>query len=383
MSELELSIEPSALVPDGGGWSAQLASDGDGTSRLEVRQAVSGAAAVLDGPAFAALPAVMRRGGTLHVAGALTRGALRNLIEISEAWHDWRPGAFHRIEVSAATIVDARAAAPRRAAVFAWSGSLRSVYSLLRNVDGSIPGAFQVAGAVWVSGCHAVDGDLPPARIEVLRGLLADRGVRLGCVQLRQAGGAWLDEAVGPMSLIAAALHALAPRRTVAVHGRDRQLRSQLRFPRPGPELPDLWSGDASTIRADGGGITPPAMALAVARHPELVPWVSGCRRRSRLAPACGRCDDCVLTALAFVAAAVVPPGPAMPITATRIARLALRTPEHAAFAEEVLGDWRDGPRHLRRALSARVARGNLVNAIADQARWIGSATGLRPIWPR
>ena len=96
---MEFILEAGAARPDEAGWSADLHHPGGRVSRLEIEWPGIriAAPAVLDGVAAAALPVVMRAGGALKIRGAITRGALRNLSELAEAWTSWRPGRFHRV----------------------------------------------------------------------------------------------------------------------------------------------------------------------------------------------------------------------------------------------------------------------------------------------
>jgi hypothetical protein len=378
-------VEPVTVGSDGREWSFRLRRvDGSiDALRVQFPGDPPPMPALLDGAAFAALPVAMGEGGALRVAGSLSRGALRHLIELAEGWHDWNPGRFRTVDVSADAVVDRPAPPTATAAVCAWSGSLLSTATLVRHVDQLVPGAYRVSRAVHLLGLHPHDDAVDDTRLDQLSAALADCGVSLVLARVAAGPAVPIDDGPGAMPVVAAVLHAVVPAGSIGLHSRAWLLRAQRRYPRPGPEFPDLWSGDACDIRADGGAWSPPAMAAAVARHPALLPWVSDCHRQPRWAAPCRRCDDCVLNALAFVAAGLAPPQPRWRPGVVDIARLALRTAPTVAFAEGIVDDWRDGPALLHRALATRLAATELSTAVGEQARWIGAATGLRPVWPR
>ena len=334
---------------------------------------------VLDGVVAAVLPRVMRAGGLLRVAGPVTRGAVRNLTEYAEAWSSWAPDRFARVPIVADAVVDGRRAPRGHRAVVAWSGSLRATHTLVRHRDGAVPGAFAVAAVLRVVGLHRRDADADAAAATTTwRRALAPEGVPLRAVRIDVAGGL-RDLEIGALPLVAAALHATASDVPVGLHARSWLVTAQLRYPRPGPALHDLLGGDACAVRADGGTTSPPAMAAAVARHPALAAVVSDCARRSRLAPACGRCARCTLLRLARRAAALPAPRPRL----ARIATLPLRDPTCAADVDATLATW-TAPRDVARALlasRARVARAAV--EARDTARWLAAAAGARAPWPR
>ena len=305
---------------------------------------------VLDGLAIAFLPTVMRAGGSLHVRGPLTRGAVRNLSEYADAWANWRPATFHRVAITAGRVLDLPRLPAGDEALFAWSGGLRSTHTLVRHLDRLVPGAFAVRAAVRVVG---LDRDSRAAAGDDARndGLAALRAVGIGSRVVRTDARSW-------------------------------HLGAQLRFPRPGPALADLLSGDAFAVRADGGSASPPAMAEAVGRHPALAAVLSDCRR-SRLASPCGRCPECTLLALAFAARGLPVPQSRLRISVLSVARLPLRDPVVAADATAMLEDWGGDRGGWQALLQARVGLNRLAVDVRDHLRWAGAIAGVLPPWPR
>jgi hypothetical protein len=263
---------------------------------------------VADGLVGAMLPVVMRRGGTLRIEGTLTRGALRNLTEYAEAWANWAPGRFHRVRLEPDAIADGRRTRGDHAAAVAWSGGLRAAHTLVRHRDGLVPAAFTLRAAVHVDGLGA-GVPIPELGIPVRR-------VRMD--------GDVVDPDIGVLPVVAAALHLAGGDCAVGLHARRWSFATQQRYPRPEPVLPDLLSGDAFDVRADGGTASPGRMFADVGPLASHVAW--------------------------------------QPAIADFEAMLA------------------DAP---SRAVRARVALDQLRTDVRDTARWLGSATGLRPPWPR
>lgn len=378
---MEFILEPIDTGADGTGWGAALhRPDGPG-SRLEMRWPSNPrpAPAVLDGLAFALLPAVLRAGGTLRVRGALTRGALRNLTELADAWANWRPRVFHRVSVAADRVLDEPPAAGPEAAV-AWSGSLRSTHTLVRHRDALVPGAFPVRAVVRIQGLRL---DQDPREIEAARRAIAPEGVELVTVSTNAAAAGLVDTEIGVLPIVAAALHGVGTPGAAGLHGRSWNFAAQLKYPRPGPALPDLFSGDRLSVRADGGAASPPEMVEDVSRHPSLAEAVSDCRVRPAGSPSCGRCSGCTLLALAFLAAGRKPPPSLRRASLARAASFSFRDPVLAADAESTLAHWTGARGPARAALAARAAGSRVRIGFRDNFRWLGSAAGLLPPWPR
>jgi len=379
-------LEPGAPGAGARGWQGTLRGPGGYETELWLRLVDDALTppSVLDGLVGAMLPVVMRAGGSLHVRGSLTRSALRNLTEFSEAWANWQPGRFHRIRIEADRVVDGPSAQSGDEALFAWSGSLRSTHTLVRHLDGLVPGHFKVRAAVRVLGLRRADdavGDA--AALEGARLALAPDGVPLWAVRTNAAAAGLIDPEIGVLPIVGAALHAFSTRCAVGLHARSWLFAAQLRFPRPGPVLQDLCSGDHFAVRADGGVNPPPQMAGALLPHPALAAAVSDCHRGPRHAPPCGRCPDCRLTALAFLAAGHSLPRRELRAGLAGVGTLRFNGPVRAADAEATLEGWREGHRALRGALAARVGLAAAVTDIRDHLRWFGAAAGLRPPWPR
>ena len=366
------------------GWRARVHRPDGGTSTLEFEPLGETATGpvVLDGLVAAVLPAVMRAGGTLRVEGPVTRGALRNFTEFAEAWANWGPNRFRRITIQASHVVDGHQGPTDHSALVAWSGSLRSTHILVRHLDARIQAPFTLRGVVRVLGLHPAEQDVDHLRaLAPARQVMADLGLPLLAVRTNAAAAGFMDPEIGTLPLVAAALHLVGTRCAAGLHARSWLFTAQQRYPRPGPVLPDLLSGDAFSVRADGGTTTPPGMVREVLQHPTLASVLSDCERSPRHAPPCGRCIGCTVTALALAAAGVEYQGPRLGWMG--IGRIPFTNPRRAAEAEAILQEWRGGAKAARAVLAARTSLNHRALHLRATFRWLGAAAGLRPPWPR
>jgi len=368
------------------GWEGHLQHPDGGTTTLGFQAIGDGPQPPdhCDGLAIAFLPLVMRRGGGLHVRGSLTRGAIRNLTEYAEAWASWSPAGFGRVVITADAVLDGLRPPACHEAVCAWSGSLKSTHTLVRHLDALAPGTFRVRAAVRVLGLRPNAASLSDADT-LLPSLesLGIEGVPLLAVRTNAATAGAIDREIGPLPLVAAALHMIGGGCSSGLHSRSWPLTAQLRYPRPGVAIQDLLCGDTFAVRADGGAATPPRMVADVGRHRALARVLSDCRDRERHEPPCGRCPACDLLALAFVAWCGDCPLPTLRLAASRVARLPFQDPVVSAEAEGILEDWGRGPASLRTILRLRVGCSRLGIDVWDHWRWVCAALGVSPPWPR
>ena len=374
-------------VPGGtAGWQGML--HRAGTSPVSVRFLTDGKSSgppeLLDGLAIALLPTAMRVGGSLHVRGPMTRGALRNLTEYAEAWANWRPTAFRPVTITADRVIDGLRPPFDGDALFAWSGGLRSTHTLVRHRDRLVPGAFGVRAAVRIVGLEksASDTVRSDGEEDAFAALRAE-GIEAIVVRTDARRRGVIDPEIGVLPIVAAALHAVSAGSTIGVHARSWDLIAQQRFPRPDPALADLLGGDAFVVRADGGSTSPPAMVAALVGHPALAAVVSDCRRVPKPSHPCGRCAGCTLLALAFAARGLPSPRSRRRLSVPGVVGLPFRDPIIAADATATLDDWAGPPRGWRSLLRARVGLNRAVIDVRDHLRWAGACVGLLPPWPR
>lgn len=334
---------------------------------------------LLDGWVAAVWPMVLRHGGRLRVAGALSRNALRNFIEMGEAWANWRPREFRAADLVPDSVVDGTPPPPDARALLAWSGSLRSTHALIRHAQATDVRPFKLTGVLRVWGLHRGEEGQPPASaLEPARRVLAEMGLSLTVVRVRHVPRNLLDPAFGDLPWVAAALHRVSKCFPVGLHARRYAWSEQVRVPRPEPVLSDLWSGDSVVLHATGGADSPVRMLQELQRSPALMNLVSNCERHPRHAPACGRCRGCRWFQLARHAAGVVPPGG--PQRRAAVPRLDARV---VAEAEAIHRDWAGGHSAARDTLAARLARYQRKEQHISTLRWLGSALGVSRRWPR
>jgi hypothetical protein len=314
----------------------------------------------------------------------LTREIIRNLIDASEGWKDWNAVRYRALRISADRIIDPPLPIFTARAAFAWSGSLRSTHILVRHHARSVPGAVQVARIIHVIG---LQGDTRNAQLDAIAAEVDSQAGRLGataeCVVTNARAAGLVEPEMGVLPIVAAALHLSAADLKYAFHARRWPLAAQLRFPRPEPVFPDIFCGSRMQIRADGGTTAPTQMVRDILQHnPALLTAVSGCSERPRFTAPCGACSGCITTSLAFAGAGAAHPF-LPPPTVVDIERLEWSNPAVAAEATEIGSDWSAPRSAVHRALRRRVKQDQRNTANLAVRRWINSAIGRGPVWPR
>lgn len=338
----------------------------------------------LDGFIAAVLPELLRANCTVHVVGTLTREIVRNLIDAGKGWEDWNLNRYRAFQISADRIIDPPMPIFQRRAAFAWSGSLRSTHTLVRHHAGIVRGGVHVARIIHVIGLQGDTRKLPVHAIAAEVNSHAERlGATAQCVVTNAREAGLVEAEMGVSPIVAAALHLMATDLKLAFHARRWPLSAQLRFPRPEPAFPDIFNGSRLLLRADGGAATPTQMVREIReRAPSLLTAISGCSERPRFTPPCGACSGCIITSLAFAAAGISHQALPRP-TAFAVERLDWNDPILASEATEIASDWSPPGSHVHRALRRRVKRDQRNTASLEVRRWLASATGRGPIWPR
>jgi hypothetical protein len=336
---------------------------------------------VLDGLVMAVLPIAMREGGPLRIEGCVTRGALRNASEFTEAWSKWDPQRYTPVEVIPDEITDHARLAEGHDAVFAWSGSLRSTHTFVRHRHGLVRAPYRAKRVLRVLGLSS-QPDPDRDQVESLRKTVARMGGPLVVVDSNAAVAGFIDPEIGVLPIVAAALHAVGEGCTAGIHSRPWLLAAQRRYPRPGLALPDLLSGDRFAIRADGGTSSMSRMVRDLIRHRCLGAVTSNCVVQPRHLPPCGECPRCVAMALALLAAAEKQ-ALGSSVGLRHLFSISFGDPVFSSDVEAILQDWTSTHTVSREAWRSRAAIARLGVSVVDHLRWLGSATGLRPPWPR
>ena len=247
----------------------------------------------------------MREGRPLHVAGPVSRRLLRNLEEFQEAWSLWMPRDYRPVLVSADEEVDDTSDKSAPNGVFAFSGGVDSVSTLIRHLDGHMGRrTVRPVAAVMIHGF-----DIPLSEetaFETARGaagaILADLGVPFSVVRTnwRETIRRRWEMEFG--SGLMACLHQFAGPATVGVIGSDGDYgRAVLPWGSNAVTNQFLSSGDFE-IQTDCAGLTRTERVALISRYPAIAARLRVCWEDARSGRNCGRCEKCMRTNLNFLA---------------------------------------------------------------------------------
>lgn len=337
---------------------------------------------VMDGLIAAVLPSALCHGGVLRVEGPVSRMALRNLTELGEAWVSWRPDIYKPLQIEPSEVLDSFTPANTMNALTAWSGSLRSTHTLLRHHKKLLRNGHDIRGVVRVWGLHPdeMNEDADVCLLQAIR-VFDDMDLPLHVVRVRAEGESLYDPLWGTQPWVVAALHYLSNECSVGLIARRWLLKSQLRYPRPEPLVPDLWSGEAMSVRVDGGSASLPQMVKDVSVYPELASLVSNCEKNPRYSDPCDRCVSCRFLSLARMSCEMEPTAKLSGMMG--IMGLPLSDPRWRADAESILEGSSDWQGMRQKMLTWRLGLNRQRMLWRDTVNWLGSATGIREPWPR
>lgn len=328
----------------------------------------------LDAIAFCALPLALRTGQMLHVEGALTRSALRNLRELGETWASWQPGVFAAADVACDRILDDLP--PQEGPVIAaWSGDLRSTFTIAGGDAALREAGWRIGTAVHVTGLAAPVADA--AALRRMADAIRSAGIDWALVSTDAAAAGFVDPVIGPTPIVAAALHlvgdGVAP---IAVHAASRPVRAHLIRPRRQPSPGNFQSGDRLQVLSVGGVAALPQIVSWLAARPELRPLLLGCRAGGFAPPRCGSCDDCQRLDLGLRAAGLRLEGDRGPGP--------LRTGDPDLETEGILAlDGWTGGAGGRLRLAAQLAAARIGRTRRDRSIWRKAMRGEAEPWPR
>ncbi len=361
----QLALAGAGMAPIRFGFTA---TDGDAASLAPAT--TPDGVVLLDGPAFAALPVAMRARRALHVAGPISRRALRDLTEYAATWASFtsRTDTLAAVEVSADAVLDLAAPPLGETALLAWDGGLAAAAMLVRHHQRHVTGALRPAGLVHVAGLATPEHD--QAVVEAIAPAAAE-GIALIRLTTDAVSAGAFDRTCGRLPLATAALHLAGGPHRIGLVARNWTYPALLGLYRPQPHAPDMLSGDLFSVATDGGGLSPADQAGLAARMPAIAAAIRPRRPR-----------DADLAALGFAATGGEPP-----------AAVRRRSPLAAAFRLD-LGDRVGaaaaamiGAGSSRGAamsvLRARLAVAQAGKSIGEYGRWAGAMLGLREPWPR
>jgi hypothetical protein len=325
----------------------------------------------------------MQERANLRVRGAMSRTALRNLIEFQAIWVSWRPKVYQQIEIIPDSVIDLPAGAVPPRAIAAFSGGADSVFTVLGHAGPAKPAcALPLTDLLLV---HGFDLDLDDFGAfqklqERTHPFISSLGLRFRSIRTnlkRDSGQNWEDSFVAQL---AACLHQYASEFSHALLGSSEPYISLCLPIGSSPMTDPLLSGDRMQIVLDGCRFTRTEKIAGIANSPQAVESLNVCWE-SASGTNCGHCEKCMRTRLNFLAAGAASPSCfATPLALRDISRMPLRT--YAQYHE--LTSLRDHARdHGRtgawmRALDRRIFRYriwdhwiNAARARVKRSRWI------------
>jgi hypothetical protein len=258
---------------------------------------------LLDFAALATVFYAMRRDKALHINGPVSRAMLRNLEEFQEAWALWSP-SYKIIDITAQSeFYDVEP--KERTGVFAYSGGVDSVFSLLRHkyeitrrrtcrpVAACLVMGFEIA-------LHQQDAFKVAAASAAHN--LSQLGIPLVVVKTNWTDhlcGEWTNEfAAG----LAACLHQFAGLANFGVMGADEDYAHIVLPWGSNPASNPFLSGGSFEVITEGSGFTRTQRVKAISEYNELARNLRVCWEGERTGGNCGVCEKCIRTKLNFMA---------------------------------------------------------------------------------
>ncbi|MFM2438602.1 MAG: hypothetical protein RLZ55_1425, partial [Actinomycetota bacterium] len=246
-----------------------------------------------------AVPLAMKAHATLELAGAVDRLALANTAAAQALLQSWFAD-WQCVDVRAEFVVDDPTMGSGVGAFF--SGGLDSLHTVITRSD-------EITHLIFVHGFDIdVRDDVRARRVaDVIRRAAAflDKPVIEVATNLRRLSDqamVWDREFHGAaMAMVAQSLATELHR--VVIPGTWPAGKSPVWGSHP--DLDRLWSSGAVAISHDAGHHTRVAKLRDLADHPELLENLRVCWRNSGDDLNCGRCEKCVRTKLALIAAAI------------------------------------------------------------------------------
>jgi hypothetical protein len=258
----------------------------------------------LDLAAVAFLPVAMNERLELRLRGRVSRGLLESLEECVDAWGRWRPDLFGPARLEADEEADD--VLPRgRSAVMAFSGGVDSTHALATHRLG-LGGrrGLDLRGAVLVHGF-----DVPLKRPEWferavphVRAIAASYGVPLVLCETNWRTVA-VDWEMGHAFGLAATLHHFAGVVDRAMWAADEPYEIEVHPWGSNSVTNHLLSGPSFPISNTGAAASRSEKLALVAELPAVREHVRVCWVKPESGLNCGRCEKCLRTWLAFMAA--------------------------------------------------------------------------------
>jgi hypothetical protein len=274
----------------------------------------------LDGHVLAVFLYAAARGQPLVVHGGMSRGALRNLEELSLIWNRWRPNLYKRFEIVPEHTLDAARQPSRQAAIAAFSGGVDATFTALRHARGNgrqNPSRYPLESVLMV---HGFDVDIYNHEdfeklVTRCRPLLDACNLDLRVIRTNSRDMGLQDWEDTASLQLAACLHMQCHDFQFGLIGSTKAY-DELVLPMGSCPVTDhLMSSDHFMVVHDGAGFSRTEKASAIAKHSLACQTLKVCWAGADQSDNCGRCEKCVRTQLNFLASgsSVLPacfPGP-------------------------------------------------------------------------
>lgn len=250
----------------------------------------------------------MQLGRDVHVHGSISRTLLYGLTEWQQAWSRWRPGRYHRIDI---TVDDVRTDDRKtESAIAAFSGGVDAAYTVHRHAmgaDGWLTAPLHAALLV-----HGFDIPLnDPAAFDRAaaraRRMLGGLEVELLVIRtnLRELPVLWGDTFA---AAIASALHMFAPEYSIGLIGSSDPYERLVLPYGSNPVTDPLLSSGLMAIRHDGAGASRTEKLSYLSSWREASEYLRVCWQGEKLGGNCGQCEKCQRTLLNFELAGIHEP---------------------------------------------------------------------------
>lgn len=266
----------------------------------------------LDGFIFGIIFYAMRLGQNIHVHGALSAAALRNLHEFQEAWVLWKGTHYRKIEITPDTIINDAAILKKNEAIAAFSGGVDSIFTVLRHSTGRLGlGAYPLKRSVLM--VHGFDVSLDEqeqldALKERTEPFLQDLGLRIKTIRtnLKVLGLQSWEDSFAPQ--LACCLHNYAHEFGYALIGSSEPYDALVLPWGSTPATDYLLSGAALQVVHDGAGYSRTQKVEMIAQNALASSIVKVCWQGKEAHKNCGVCEKCIRTRLNYLAVGVATP---------------------------------------------------------------------------
>jgi len=298
----------------------------------------------------------------LHVDGPVSWSLLARLEEWMDAWARWRPDLYEVVPVTAAEVIDDRAdgaGALAGTAVVAFSGGVDATYATAAHATASVGRRSQhIAAAVLIQGFDIPldDADGFDAALHGATAITDELGVDLVAVRTNWRD-VCLDWEMEFGVALAAVLHHFSDRATMALVADDNPY-DAFHVPWGTNPVSQHWlASNRFAMAGVGGGLGRADKCRFIGRWASVREHVRVCWEGPTPGRNCQRCEKCIRTNLAFIAAGIGEISSLGVVDPSTIGSLQVRSAAAVALWDDLLGylDQFDEP--LRAAVVDMVRR--------------------------